>query len=119
MNNQTSQQFNALQKATAQYQNDAKMADHMRRREVDLMNRASEQNKRDEEQCRIVHGNLGEEIRKAKTLATERKRYKDGIENDRQENVTVTSELKGKEVRIAYDVCVMCSIHCSYYIIHN
>ena len=98
MNNQTSQQFNALQKATAQYQNDAKMADHMRRREVDLMNRASEQNKRDEEQCRIVHGNLGEEIRKAKTLEAERKRYKDGIENDRRENVTVTSELKGKEV---------------------
>ena len=40
MNNQTSQQFNALQKATATYQNDAKMADHMRRREVDLMNRS-------------------------------------------------------------------------------
>ena len=109
MNNQTSQQFNALQKATTQYQNDAKMADHMRRREVDLMNRASEQNKRDEEQCRIVHGNLGEEIRKAKTLEAERKRYKDGIENDRQENVTVTSELKGKEVRVELYIC-LCSV---------
>ena len=106
MNNQTSQQFNALQKATAQYQNDAKMADHMRRREVDLMNRASEQNKRDEEQCRIVHGNLGEEIRKAKTLEAERKRYKAGIENDRRENVTVTSELKGKEVSRVVCICV-------------
>jgi len=93
----------------------------MRRREVDLMNRASEQNKRDEEQCRIVHGNLGEEIRKAKTLEAERKRYKDGIENDRRENVTVTSELKGKEVRVVVylSLCSVCWYSILIYIIHT
>ena len=99
MNNvQASQQFNALQKAIAAYHADAKMADHMRRREVDQMNRAAEQHRREEEELRIIHGSIGEETRKYENLKIEGKRYKDATENDRQESVTITSEIKGKEV---------------------
>ena len=98
MNNAQAQQFNALQKATATYANDAKMADHMRRREVDLMNRATEQQRQLEEELRIAHGQLGEETRVQKALDTEGKRFKHDIEADRQAIVKITSELKGIEV---------------------
>lgn len=102
MNNvQAGQQFNALQKATATYINDAKMADHMRRRETDLMNRAAEQIRLDEEEFRIVHGVVGEEERKRKNLEAEIKRYRDGIEADKKESIAVVSETTGKEVSVA------------------
>lgn len=97
MNGVQAQQFAALQKATATYQNDAKMADHMRRREVDLMNRATEQQRRLEEELRAAHGELGEEARNQKNLDIEGKRFKQAIEADRQSIVKITSELKGIE----------------------
>ena len=101
MNNvQAGQQFNALQKATATYNNDAKMADHMRRRETDLMNRAAEQIRLDEEEFRIVHGVVGEEERKRKNLEAEIKRYREGIEADKKESIAVVSETTGKEVSV-------------------
>lgn len=101
MNNvQAGQQFNALQKATATYNNDAKMADHMRRRETDLMNRAAEQIRLDEEEFRIVHGVVGEEERKRKNLEAEIKRYREGIEADKKESIAVVSEITGKEVSV-------------------
>ncbi|KAL3783946.1 hypothetical protein ACHAW5_010460 [Stephanodiscus triporus] len=97
MNTVQAQQFAALQKATASYNNDAKMADHMRRREADVMSRAAEQNRRDEEELRIAHGELGEETRKQKDHEIEKKRYKHAVETDRQSIVKITSELKGIE----------------------
>jgi len=99
MNTVQAQQFAALQKATASYNNDANMADHMRRREADVMSRAAEQNRRDEEELRIAHGELGEETRKQKDHEIEKKRYKHAVETDRQSIVKITSELKGIEVR--------------------
>jgi hypothetical protein len=99
MNNSQAQQFAALQKATATYNNDAKMADHLRRREVDMMTRAAEQNRQYEEELRIAHGELGEEARKQKNLIMERNRCKQATETDRQFIFTITSELKGIEVR--------------------
>lgn len=98
MNNSQAQQFAALQKATATYNNDAKMADHLRRREVDMMTRAMEQNRRDEEELRIAHGELGEEARKQKNIIAEKNRCKQATETDRQFIFTITSELKGIEV---------------------
>ena len=98
MNNVQAQQFAALQKATAAYQNDSKTADHMRRREGELMVRATEQQRQLEEQLRVAHGEVGEETRKQKNLEVERKRYKQAIEADRQAIVKITSELKGIEV---------------------
>ncbi len=99
MNNSQAQQFAALQKVTTAYSNDAKMADHLRRHEVEMMTRAAEQNRRDEEDLRIAHGELGEEARKQKNLIIERNRWKQATETDRQLIFTITSELKGIEVR--------------------
>ena len=106
MNNAQAQQFAALQKAVETYKNDARMADHMRRREVDMMNRAAEQNRREEEELRIAHGEIGEEVRKQKNLEEERKRCKEAIEADRQAIVQITSELQGIEVLVVFLVCV-------------
>ena len=108
MNNvQAGQQFNALQKATATYINDAKMADHLRRRETDLMNRAAEQIRLDDEEFRIVHGVVGEEERKRKNLEAEIKRYMDGIEADKKESIAVVSETTGKEVSVVECSCCL------------
>ena len=96
MNN--AQQFNELQASISSFNADAKMADHLRRREVDQMNRAAEQHRREEEELRIIHGSIGEETRRHENIKIEGKRYKDATENDRQESVTITSEIKGKEV---------------------
>mmetsp|Transcript_3973 Transcript_3973/g.8927 ORF Transcript_3973/g.8927 Transcript_3973/m.8927 type:complete len:282 (-) Transcript_3973:280-1125(-) len=97
MNNAQAQQFAALQKATTTFGNDTKTADHMRRREADLMNREQEQRRRLEEELRIAHGALGEETRTEKNLEIERKRYGQATEADRRAIVEITSELKGAE----------------------
>jgi len=97
MNGVQAQQFAALQKATATYQNDAKMADHLRRREVDLMNRVTEQQRRLEEELRAAHGEVGEAARNQKNIDVEGKRYKQAIEADQRSIVKITSELKGIE----------------------
>ena len=111
MNNAQAQQFAALQKAVETYKNDARMADHMRRREVDMMNRAAEQNRREEEELRIAHGEIGEEVRKQKNLEEERKRCKEAIEADRQAIVQITSELQGIEVLVVFLVCDSLSLY--------
>lgn len=64
-----------------------------------MMTRAAEQNRRDEADLRIAHGELGEEARKQKNLIIERNRWKQAIETDRQLIFTITSELNGIEVR--------------------
>mmetsp|Transcript_26070 Transcript_26070/g.47289 ORF Transcript_26070/g.47289 Transcript_26070/m.47289 type:complete len:284 (+) Transcript_26070:99-950(+) len=97
MNNAQAQQFAALQKATTTFSNETKTADHMRRREVDLMNREQEQQRRLEEELRVSHGALGEETRTEKNLEIERKRYRQATEADRHAIVKITSELKGTE----------------------
>ena len=99
MNNTSAQQFNALQKATATFANDAKAADSLRRREGDLLNRAQEENRRLEEEMRAAHGDVGEETRRKENLDVERRRFEGAAEADREANVKITSELKGIEVR--------------------
>ena len=98
MNNMQAQQFAALQKTTSVYRDETKTADHMRRREADLMNREVQQQNRLEEELRVAHGELGEETRKRRNLDVERNRHSQSSEADRQANVTITSELKGVEV---------------------
>ena len=105
MNSVQAQQFAAIQKATTTYHNETKTADHMRRREVDMMNREQERQKRVEEELRIAHGSVGEETRKKKNLEVERKRLVQSTEADRQANIKITSELKGVEVSLAMYVC--------------
>ena len=97
MNTSQAQQFASLQRATSAYHNDAKVADQMRIRETETMNRAIDRNRRDEEKLRIAHGELGEETRKAKNLSIERERIKNAMESDRQSIIRITSELKGIE----------------------
>jgi hypothetical protein len=99
MNTAQAQQFAALQKATASCNNDARVADQMRRREADATARASEQNRRDEEGLRAAHGELGEEARKRKDLDVERRRCGQAAEADREAIARITSELNGIEVR--------------------
>ena len=98
MNTAQAQQFATLQKGTATYKNDTKMADHMRRKEADLMSRAIEKNRRDEEELRAVHGEVGEESRKQKNLDMERKRLKEVMECDKLAIQKITQELKIIEV---------------------
>ena len=98
MNNMQAQQFAALQKTTSVYRDETKTADHMRRREADLMNREGQQQNRLEEELRVAHGELGEGTRKRRNLEVERNRHSQSSEADRQANVTITSELKGVEV---------------------
>lgn len=98
MNNAQAQQFVALQKATAAYNNETKTADHMRRREVDLMNREQERLRLLEEELRAAHGAFGEETRIQKNLEVERTRYRQATEVDRQAIVKITSEMQGTEV---------------------
>jgi hypothetical protein len=98
MNTAQAQQFATLQKGTATYKNDTKMADHMRRKEADLMSRAIEKNRRDEEELRAVHGEVGEESRKQKNLEMERKRLKEVMECDKLAIQKITQELKIIEV---------------------
>jgi len=98
MNSNQAHQFNLLQKATSTFQNETKTADHMRRRELDLVNREQEQQRRLEEELRMAHGAVGEETRTKKNLEVERNRYVQATESDRKANVKITSELKGIEV---------------------
>lgn len=109
MNTAQAQQFATLQKGTATYKNDTKMADHMRRREADLMSRAMEKNRRDEEDLRVVHGEVGEESRKQKNLDMERKRLREVMECDKLAIQKITEELKIIEVRlrrcVTYYIC--------------
>ena len=104
MNTAQAQQFASLQKATANHNNDARMADHARRRESDMIVRASEQDRRDEEELRKAHGELGEETRKRKNLEVEMRRCRQASEADREAIIKITSELNGIEVRTY--VCV-------------
>lgn len=110
MNTAQAQQFAALQKATSNFNNDGRMADHARRREADMVVRASEQDRRDTEELRKAHGEFGEETRKRKNLEVERRRCKQASEADREAIIKITSELNGIEVRVLYAWCSCSSI---------
>jgi len=64
------------------------------------MSRAMEKNRRDEEDLRVVHGEVGEESRKQKNLDMERKRLREVMECDKLAIQKITEELKIIEVRL-------------------